>query len=167
MAVVNWSLNKNPDKGARMQLKKYTDYGLRVLMYLAAKEDNERVTIDELSGIFNVPRNHLNKVVHQLGKEGLIETRRGKNGGFLLAVDPADVRLDQVIRRLEGDEYWIDCHKPECAIFPVCELKSLINQGKETFYNFLSNYTLASLLKHESEIRELWGTPIQVTVDKD
>ncbi|HAS14085.1 MULTISPECIES: Rrf2 family transcriptional regulator [Idiomarina] len=150
-----------------MQLKKYTDYGLRVLMYLAAKEDNERVTIDELSGIFNVPRNHLNKVVHQLGKEGLIETRRGKNGGFLLAVDPADVRLDQVIRRLEGDEYWIDCHKPECAIFPVCELKSLINQGKETFYNFLSNYTLASLLKHESEIRELWGTPIQVTVDKD
>lgn len=150
-----------------MQLKKYTDYGLRVLMYLAAKEDNERVTIDELSGIFNVPRNHLNKVVHQLGKEGLIETRRGKNGGFLLAVDPADVRLDRVIRRLEGDEYWIDCHKPECAIFPVCELKSLINQGKETFYNFLSNYTLASLLKHESEIRELWGTPIQVTVDKD
>ncbi|MGM0430477.1 MAG: RrF2 family transcriptional regulator [Pseudomonadota bacterium] len=150
-----------------MQLKKYTDYGLRVLMYLAAKDDNERVTIDELSGIFNVPRNHLNKVVHQLGKEGLIETRRGKNGGFLLAVDPADVRLDQVIRRLEGDEYWIDCHKPECAIFPVCELKSLINQGKETFYNFLSNYTLASLLKHESEIRELWGTPIQVTVDKD
>ncbi len=150
-----------------MQLKKYTDYGLRVLMYLAAKEDNERVTIDELSGIFNVPRNHLNKVVHQLGREGLIETRRGKNGGFLLAVDPADVRLDQVIRRLEGDEYWIDCHKPECAIFPVCELKSLINQGKETFYNFLSNYTLASLLKHESEIRELWGTPIQVTVDKD
>ena len=150
-----------------MQLKKYTDYGLRGLMDLAAKEDNERVTIDELSGIFNVPRNHLNKVVHQLGKEGLIETRRGKNGGFLLAVDPADVRLDQVIRRLEGDEYWIDCHKPECAIFPVCELKSLINQGKETFYNFLSNYTLASLLKHESEIRELWGTPIQVTVDKD
>lgn len=150
-----------------MQLKKYTDYGLRVLMYLAAKDDNERVTIDELSGIFNVPRNHLNKVVHQLGKEGLIETRRGKNGGFLLAVDPADVRLDQVIRRLEGDEYWIDCHKPECAIFPVCELKSLINQGKETFYHFLSNYTLASLLKHESEIRELWGTPIQVTVDKD
>ncbi|MGM0629537.1 MAG: RrF2 family transcriptional regulator [Pseudomonadota bacterium] len=150
-----------------MQLKKYTDYGLRVLMYLAAKEDRERVTIDELSGLFNVPRNHLNKVVHQLGKEGLIETRRGKNGGFLLAVDPADVRLDQVIRRLEGDEYWIDCHKPECAIFPVCELKSLINQGKETFYNFLSNYTLASLLKHEAEIRELWGPPIQVTVDKD
>ena len=130
-----------------MQLKKYTDYGLRVLMYLAAKEDNERVTIDELSGIFNVPRNHLNKVVHQLGKEGLIETRRGKNGGFLLAVDPADVRLDQVIRRLEGDEYWIDCHKPECAIFPVCELKSLINQGKETFYNFLSKLHLSFVVE--------------------
>lgn len=150
-----------------MQLKKYTDYGLRVLMYLAAKEDTTRATIDELSRLFNVPRNHLSKVVHQLGKEGFIETRRGKNGGFLLAVDPADVRLDTIIRRLEGDEYWIDCHKPECAIFPACELKHLINQGKETFYNFLSNYTLASLLAQKTQIRELWGKPIPVTTDKD
>ena len=150
-----------------MQLKKYTDYGLRVLMYLAAKEDTKRATIDELSGIFNVPRNHLNKVVHQLGKEGLIETRRGKNGGFLLAIEPADIRLDRVIRRLEGDEYWVDCHKPECAIFPVCELKNVINQGKETLYDFLSNYTLASLVSNDAQIREFWGTPIPVTIDKD
>lgn len=150
-----------------MQLKKYTDYGLRVLMYLAAKEDTKRATIDELSGIFNVPRNHLNKVVHQLGKEGLIETRRGKNGGFLLAIEPADIRLDRVIRRLEGDEYWVDCHKPECAIFPVCELKNVINQGKETFYDFLSNYTLASLVSNDAQIRQFWGTPIPVTIDKD
>ena len=145
-----------------MQLKKYTDYGLRVLMYLAAKKDDDRVTIDELSGIFNVPRNHLNKVVHQLGKEGLIETRRGKNGGFLLAVDPADVRLDKIIRRLEGDEYWIDCHKPECAIFAACELKNLINEGKETFYRFLSDYTLASLMQNDADIRRLWGQEIPI-----
>ncbi|WP_300319711.1 Rrf2 family transcriptional regulator [Idiomarina sp.] len=145
-----------------MQLKKYTDYGLRVLMYLAAKKDDDRVTIDELSGIFNVPRNHLNKVVHQLGKEGLIETRRGKNGGFLLAVDPADVRLDKIIRRLEGDEYWIDCHKPECTIFPACELKNLINEGKETFYRFLSDYTLASLMQNDADIRRLWGQEIPI-----
>ncbi|WP_417438971.1 RrF2 family transcriptional regulator [Idiomarina sp.] len=150
-----------------MQLKKYTDYGLRVLMYLATKEDTKRATIDELSGIFNVPRNHLNKVVHQLGKEGLIETRRGKNGGFLLAIEPADIRLDRVIRRLEGDEYWVDCHKPECAIFPVCELKNVINRGKETFYDSLSNYTLASLVSNDAQIREFWGTPIPVTIDKD
>lgn len=145
-----------------MQLKKYTDYGLRVLMYLAAKKDENRVTIDELSGIFNVPRNHLNKVVHQLGKEGFIDTRRGKNGGFLLAVDPADVRLDKIIRRLEGDEYWIDCHKPECAIFPACELKNLINEGKETFYRFLSDYTLASLMQNDADIRRLWGQEIPI-----
>ena len=150
-----------------MQLKKYTDYGLRGLMYLAAKEDTKRATIDELSGIFNVPRNHLNKVVHQLGKEGLIETRRGKNGGFLLAIKPSDIRLDKVIRRLEGDEYWVDCHKPECAIFPVCELKHVINQGKETFYDFLAGYTLASLVSNDAQIREFWGTPIPVTIDKD
>lgn len=136
-------------------------------MYLAAQDNDKRLTIDELSRIFNAPRNHLNKVIHQLGKEGFIDTRRGKNGGFLLAVEPEDVRLDHIVRRLEGDEYWIDCHKPECAIFPVCELKHLVNRGKEAFYQYLSDYTLASLLKHKNQIKELWGDPIQVTVDKD
>lgn len=136
-------------------------------MYLAAQDSDKRLTIDELSRIFNAPRNHLNKVIHQLGKEGFIDTRRGKNGGFVLAVEPEDVRLDHIIRRLEGDEYWIDCHKPECTIFPVCELKHLVNRGKEAFYEYLSDYTLASLLKHKTQIKELWGDPIQVTVDKD
>lgn len=141
-----------------MQLKKYTDYGLRVLIYLAAMQETRLVTIDELSRTFNAPRNHLNKVIHQLGKEGFIKTRRGKNGGFQMALRAEDIRLDRLIRTLEGDEFWIDCHNPECNIFPVCELKRLINEGKEVFYRHLSEYTVASLVRQPDKIRILWQT---------
>jgi len=141
-----------------VQLKKYTDYGLRVLIYLAAKQEARLVTIDELSRTFNAPRNHLNKVIHQLGKEGFIETRRGKNGGFQLGMKAEDIRLDRLIRTLEGDEFWIDCHNPECSIFPVCELKRIINEGKEVFYRHLSEYTVASLVSQPEKIRILWQT---------
>lgn len=143
-----------------MQLKKYTDYGLRVLIYLAAKTERRLVTIEELSKTFNAPRNHLNKVIHQLGKEGFIETRRGKNGGFQLAMRADDIRLDHLIRRLEGDEYWIDCHNPQCAIFSVCELKHIINEGKEVFYRHLSQYTVASLVQKPQGIQILWKTEL-------
>lgn len=143
-----------------MQLKKYTDYGLRVLIYLAAKQQQRLVTIDELSKTFNAPRNHLNKVIHQLGKEGFIQTRRGKNGGFKLAMAADEIALDHVIRRLEGDEYWIDCHNPKCAIFPVCELKQVINEGKEIFYRHLAQYTVASLVKDAEQIQIRWQTEV-------
>ena len=144
-----------------MQLKKYTDYGLRVLIYLAAKKQTRLVTIDELSNTFSAPRNHLNKVIHQLGKEGFIETRRGKNGGFLLAMLAEDIRLDQVIRRLEGDEYWINCKNPKCSIFPVCELKHIINESKEVFYRYLAHYTIASLVAQPEQIQILWQTELE------
>lgn len=136
-----------------MQLKKYTDYGLRVLMYLASKHQpraseppRSLTTIREICEAFELSANHVNKVVHHLGRLQLIHTQRGKFGGFELAQIPATIRLDKVIRQLEGDEYWIDCKTPLCRVFPSCELKHIVNAGKETFYRHLSQYTLADLI---------------------
>tara|TARA_B100000700_G_scaffold284207_1_gene337243 strand:- start:2166 stop:2618 length:453 start_codon:yes stop_codon:yes gene_type:complete len=139
-----------------VQLKKYTDYGLRVLIYLAASDRDKRATINDLSDVFSVPKNHLNKVVHHLGKLGFIETWRGKGGGFSLAVDASDMRLDNVIRQLEGDEDWIDCLNPKCKIYPVCGLKGIIHAGKEQFYSYLAEYTIASLVERPEAIQVLW-----------
>ncbi|MAD53311.1 MULTISPECIES: Rrf2 family transcriptional regulator [unclassified Idiomarina] len=139
-----------------MQLKKYTDYGLRVLIYLAASEQDKRATISDLSEVFSVPKNHLNKVVHHLGKLGLIKTWRGKGGGFSLATDANRMRLDSVIRQLEGDEEWIDCLNPRCKIYPVCDLKGIIHAGKEQFYSYLAKYTIASLVERPEEIQVHW-----------
>lgn len=142
-----------------MHIKKYTDYGLRTLMYLGTRPAESLCTIGEICAAFDIPRNHLNKVIHQLGKEGFIETRRGKHGGFRLANAPQTIRLDVVIRRLEGDTPWVNCHAPQCKIEPVCELKHVLAQGKRLFYQHLAQYTLGDLLKNKTELQTIFQAP--------
>ncbi|RUO33940.1 Rrf2 family transcriptional regulator [Aliidiomarina soli] len=141
-----------------MQIKKYTDYGLRTLIYLATLPKGRLATINEICAAYEIPRNHLNKVIHQLGKEGFIITRRGKNGGFQLAAEPAEIRLDHVIRRLEGDTPWVNCHSPVCVIEPACELKHILAAGKRVFYDYLASYTLHSLLHKRNELEQIFST---------
>ncbi|CAB0150124.1 HTH-type transcriptional repressor NsrR [Pseudidiomarina piscicola] len=149
-----------------MQLKKYTDYGLRILMYLGAKEgaqttDKEQgqlTRIRDICDTFDLSVNHVNKVVHHLGRLNLIETRRGKNGGFLLAKAPGEIRLDFVIRQLEGDEPWIECHNPYCVALPACELNGIVARGKELFYDYLAQFTLNDLLKKQGQLLQIFST---------
>lgn len=129
-----------------MQLKKYTDYGLRILMYLASRNDEKLTTIREICDVFDLSANHVNKVVHHLGQLELITTKRGKNGGFSLSKSPDEIHLDYVIRQLEGDEPWIDCHSSYCVAVPACKLRGLILHGKEQFYQYLHDYTVADLM---------------------
>ena len=123
-------------------------------MFLGTQERGYLTTIREICETFELSANHVNKVVHHLGKLELIHTKRGKNGGFQLAKVPEEINLAFVIRQLEGDEYWIDCKHPYCIAFPACELKHIINQGKEVFYQYMGQYTLASLVgsKHLDDI---------------
>ena len=69
-----------------MKLTTFSDYTLRVLMYLAS-ERQRLVTIPEIAAAYEVSENHLMKVVHQLGRAGVIESVRGKGGGIRLARD--------------------------------------------------------------------------------
>lgn len=143
-----------------MQIKKYTDYGLRTLIYLGTLAPGSLATINEICAAYDIPRNHLNKVIHQLGKEGFIVTKRGKNGGFTLAATPEEIRLDHVIRRLEGDTPWVNCHSPACTIEPACELQHILAAGKRVFYQYLADYTLASLLRNKSQLNQIFTTKL-------
>lgn len=141
-----------------MQIKKYTDYGLRVLMYLAVQEEGQRSTISDICAAYDIPKNHVNKIIHHLGKLELIATKRGKNGGFTLAKRPADIRLDHVIREMEGDTPWVNCHSPFCKIVPVCKLKDVLAQAKAQFYDYLASFTLASLVANKTELIAVFQT---------
>ena len=84
-----------------MKLTAFTDYSLRVLIYLAA-EPERRATIAEISAAFDIKENHLTKVVHHLGKRGWVETVRGKGGGLMLARPARDIGIGRVVRDTEG-----------------------------------------------------------------
>lgn len=131
-----------------MQLTRYSDFSLRVLIYLAVRPD-QLATIDEISQAYEISRAHLMKVVHQLGRGGFIETQRGRGGGLQLARHPEEIALGEVIRYTEGKMDVVECFDPStshCRIEPVCGLKGVLREALDAFLDTLDRYTLADLV---------------------
>ncbi|MCG6656850.1 Rrf2 family transcriptional regulator [Halomonas campisalis] len=130
-----------------MHLTRYTDYALRVLIYLAVK-DQERATITEIAETFGVSRNHLMKVVQDLSHRGYITTIRGKNGGLLLNRPAEEVSLGELVRATEQELGLVECFRDsnECIITPACRLKPILNEALGAFMAVLDRYTLADML---------------------
>lgn len=136
-----------------MQLTRYTDYSLRVLVYLALREDDQLVTISEISDCFDIPRNHLVKIVHHLGKLKYIHTIRGRNGGIRIAQKPQEIILGRVIRDMESNLRLVNCGSPTCAIITVCKMRGILREAGKAFLNTLDQYTLSDLLADSDQIR--------------
>ncbi|GAA5139367.1 RrF2 family transcriptional regulator [Thalassotalea piscium] len=130
-----------------MQLTRHTDYGIRILMYLALLPANERASIDAISEIYNISRNNVNKIVHQLGKAKVIETRRGKGGGFYLSKAPKHINIGDIVMLLESTLEVVDCQKQQCLVLPSCKFKQILNSATNAFLEVLKEYTLADLVK--------------------
>lgn len=143
-----------------MRLTLYTDYSLRVLMYLGLKRDG-LATITEISERYGISRNHLMKIVHQLGLLGYIETIRGKGGGLRLAKPPESINLGDVVRRTEEDLALVQCFDsaaPKCRIESACVLRSVLGDALGAFLAVLDQYTLADLIGPRRSLARLLGT---------
>jgi Rrf2 family nitric oxide-sensitive transcriptional repressor len=137
-----------------MKLTSFTDYSLRVLIYLAA-EPGRRATIAEVATAFDVSENHLMKVVHFLGQQGWLANVRGKGGGMTLAQPAAQIGIGQVIRATEGTDLPAECFSTEpdnCTIARVCRLRGVLQEAVEAFYEVLDGYTLADLVHNRSTL---------------
>jgi len=137
-----------------MQLTLYTDYSLRVLLYLG-KHPGERATITQISDHYGISRNHLVKVVHNLSQIELIHTIRGKSGGMLLAHDPKDINIADVVQHIEPNMDILECFNDAsntCPITEACGLKGVLFQAKKSFMDVLRSYTLADLLPTTSAL---------------
>lgn len=141
-----------------MRLTTYTDYSLRTLMYLAVR-DGERVTIDEIATAYDISRNHLTKIVHELGREGLLETTRGRGGGIRLAHAPADINIGAVVRRCEAPTALVECFGSgnACCVTSACILRSALAEAREAFMAVLDGYTLADLVRPRRALARLLG----------
>lgn len=133
-----------------MHITRYTDYSLRVLIYLAV-QDEHLTTIQEIADSYEISKNHLMKVVHQLNKKGYIETVRGKKGGMRLLMKPEDINIGVFVRETEHDLSIVECHssKNTCIITPVCGLKSMFSEALQAFLAVLDQYTLKDVIKEQ------------------
>ncbi|MCC6913979.1 MAG: Rrf2 family transcriptional regulator [Rhodospirillaceae bacterium] len=142
-----------------MRLTVHTDYALRVLMYVAMHQDRLS-TISEISTVHRISRNHLMKVVHQLGVAGYVETVRGQHGGLRLAKKPQDIVIGDVVRTTEPDLALVSCFESgaACALTAACKLKRAISDALKAFLAVLDGYTVADLVHNRGALTRLLGS---------
>ncbi|WP_188456181.1 Rrf2 family transcriptional regulator [Virgibacillus oceani] len=143
-----------------MNLKKYTDYALRVLIFTGMKPEGELASIKEISETFSISQHHLSKIVFELNKLELLETIRGRNGGIRLAKKPEEINVGKVVRILEADTVLLECFNKEtnhCVISPACKLKHVLNKALHSFFAVLEEYTIKDLIVNDHQLRELMG----------
>jgi Rrf2 family nitric oxide-sensitive transcriptional repressor len=140
-----------------MELSRFTDYSLRVLIYAAARE-GEKITLSELAQAYRISHHHLVKIVHYLGKLGYLQNRRGRSGGILLGRKATEIRVGDVIRKTESHFNLVECFSAgsdTCRISPTCRLKGVFQEATQAFLDVLDHYTIEDLVQSRSSILRL------------
>ena len=139
-----------------MRLTAYSDYSLRVLLYLALSPE-ATPTVKEIADSYDISKNHLMKVVNNLTKSGYVLAIRGRSGGLKLAQDPKKIILGEVVRDTEDDFKIVECFNPEtntCKIAKDCKLKHILNEALFAFLNVLDKYTLQDLISPTGSLKK-------------
>jgi Rrf2 family nitric oxide-sensitive transcriptional repressor len=141
-----------------MRLTFYSDYSLRLLMYVATR-NRELVTIQSAADAYGISKAHLMKAAHQLGVHGFLETVRGRGGGLRLARPADQIRLGDVVRATEEDFDMVECfdaRTDSCVISGPCRLKGVLHRALKAYMAVLDEYTLADLtVKHPALVKLL------------
>jgi Rrf2 family nitric oxide-sensitive transcriptional repressor len=135
-----------------MRLTAYTDYSLRTLIFLAMHRD-QLVTVQQIADAHGIAKNHLTKVVHNLGMLGYVDTVRGRNGGLRLGREPADVNIGEVVRHTESDFFMASCFDPAadgCMYSAACALKGVLSRATAAFLAELDAVTLEQMVVKET-----------------
>ena len=137
-----------------MRLTNFSDYSIRVLLYLTIHNE-KLVQIQEIADAYSISKNHLMKIIYQLGKQGYIETIRGRNGGIRLAKQPDEINLGALIRDTEEDFNVVECFSKDhntCPIASICTLKGVLNQALAAFFQVLDGYTLQDVSENKIDL---------------
>ena len=148
------------DGAGDMQLTRYSDYSLRALIYLGLN-GHRRCTTREIADAYGISENHLTKLVHRLGQQGFIATRRGRNGGLELARPASEINLGDVFRATEGNFNLVECfaegEKNACPISGPCVLTHVLEDALQAFLDVLDRHTLEDLLRPADTLKLIFA----------
>jgi Rrf2 family nitric oxide-sensitive transcriptional repressor len=140
-----------------VRLTTFSDYTLRVLIYLGVHE-RQTATVGQIAVAYGISANHLMKVVHYLAQGGYIETTRGKGGGMRLGLAPEKINLGEVMRATEDNRKLVECFDRDasnCRIEPACVLRGVLGEALDAFFRSLDAYTLADLLVPKTRLAKM------------
>lgn len=139
-----------------MQLDKFTDYALRVLVILAVRAP-ERLPTSAIAKIYDLSEHHLSKVATALVRGGFVTSERGRSGGLLLARSADQINIGKVVRSLKSGDPVVECFGSgsSCCIVPACGLRTPLQQAQEAFFAALDAYSLADVTQQHSALAAL------------
>lgn len=146
-----------------MNLTKFSDYSLRLLLYLALHEDRP-VSITEVSRAYGVSPHILVKVTQLLVNQGLVSSVRGRSGGLRLSKTPAEINVGKLIRTTEPTWDLVECFDAEsntCPIEPACGLKGALKRAQRAFLGSLDEHTLADFLPRAPSLIRLLDVSLE------
>ncbi|WED28797.1 Rrf2 family transcriptional regulator [Vibrio sp. DW001] len=135
-----------------MHITRYTDYSLRVLIYLAIN-NQQLCTISEIADSYGISKNHLMKIVQKLNSQGYLLATRGKNGGIKLNRPVCEINIGSLVRDIEDKNNLVECfgESNQCVITPSCQLKNIFSQAQENFFKTLDAYTLEDIIGNNNK----------------
>lgn len=142
-----------------MQISAFSDYAIRVLMYLAVSGD-QLTSSREVSEVYDLSFDHIAKVSQFLVREGYVVAVRGRAGGMQLAKDPSEITIGEVLRKSEAGSGLVECMRGEpvhCVLAPVCGLNPIFAEANEAFFKTLDKRTLADALPRRKEVQRILG----------
>ena len=140
-------------------ISKKTKYALRALGYLAERPPGETMLIAELAERGRFPRKFLEAILVALRKGGVLQSRIGKGGGYLLAAPPSEIPVGRVVTILEGEFTPLPCLAEgsppcgECEDEDACSVRMVMGQVKRTVAELLDGVTVADLLEMSRHAR--------------
>ncbi len=147
------------DDNALMQISSFSDYTLRILMYLAVSGDR-LITAREIADTYDISFDHVAKAAQLLTRENFVTAVRGRNGGMRLAQDPSEVSIGAVLRLTEAGSGLVECMRAgptHCILAPVCGLAPILSDANEAFFASLDDRTLADALPKQQKLKRTLG----------
>lgn len=145
-----------------VQLSRFSDLALRLLMYLGTRDVGQWATVREASEAFDVSMHHMAKVAQWLTQRGFVSSRRGRGGGLRLEVDPRTIGIGAILRDANSATALVECFDPEtdhCRISGACRLRDHLERAREAFFSVLDGVTLADLLHRPASLVHLLPVP--------
>lgn len=143
-----------------MNITKFSDYSLRVLIFLASKPSH-KPSAQDIAEAYDISFHHVAKAAQWLSREGYIVSERGRGGGIRLAKSSQDINIGELLSRSEASTSLVECMKEsggDCVIRPVCGLKHALAEAQAAFYDTLRTYSLADVTQKSSLLQDLLDT---------
>lgn len=142
-----------------MRLSKQSNYAVRALMFCAANAGGLS-RIRDIGTAFGVSEMFLFKILVPVGRSGLLDTVRGRNGGVRLGAPANQIRIMDVLRVTEEDFDLTECGKEQCAHCPLgarCAYEGVLADAMRAFASVLEAYTIADLVADSDGVASALG----------